>query len=287
MTWITASLLMFISSIIYYLIIKKAVKIGISQEAYMIANFFIAGLFFLIFNVIKNYSMQISFQNISLIFLFALVFSFIGSAISYEAIKYAPNAGYSLVIQKSYAIYTSFAAIFLFKSSLSINKLFAILVIIISTAALTITKGKKINKQNYLWVILSLISFFCYGSLSLSNKFMVNRGIPVTVVLFYTMVFVTSFSLISFITQKKSFQSELKLDRLFYLFMIGFSVSFFYYFKLISEVAAPNIGYVNAINTASNAFYTVLVALIFKDHLSWKKFLAVAGVAGGLILLLI
>jgi len=71
------------------------------------------------------------------------------------------------------------------------------------------------------------------------------------------------------------------------LLSIGFSVTFFYYFKIVSEVAAPNIGYVNAINTASNAFYTVLVALIFKDHLSVKKFLAVLGVTAGLILLVL
>lgn len=68
---------------------------------------------------------------------------------------------------------------------------------------------------------------------------------------------------------------------------MGTSVSFFYYFLQIPEVIGPNLGYVSAINTASNAFYTILVALIFKDHLSLKKFLAVLGVTAGLILLVI
>jgi len=66
---------------------------------------------------------------------------------------------------------------------------------------------------------------------------------------------------------------------------MGISVTFFYYFKQVSEVTSPNIGYVGAINAASNAFYTILVASIFKDALSWRKLLAVLGVTLGLLIL--
>ena len=253
----------------------------------MVVNFSIPAFLFLFFNIKKGLDIFIHPLSIFYIFIASFIFSYIGSVISYIAINKAPNAGYSLVIQKSYAIFTSIAAIYLFQSSLPLIKFMAILLIVVSTGAISITRGKKLNFKNYLWVIYSVISFFCFGGISLFNKYMVTKGIPPTVVLFWTMVFVSSISIINLIKNGINIAFHPTLGNWLTLFGIGFSVTFFYYFKIISEVTAPNIGFVNAINTASNAFYTVLVAFIFKDHLSWKKFMAVLGVTFGLILLVV
>ncbi|KKP67606.1 MAG: hypothetical protein UR68_C0008G0008 [Candidatus Roizmanbacteria bacterium GW2011_GWA2_35_19] len=278
---------MFFSSIVYYLIIKKAQINKIDNRLYMVVNFSIPAFLFLFFNIKKGLDIFIHPLSIFYIFIASFIFSYIGSVISYIAINKAPNAGYSLVIQKSYAIFTSIAAIYLFQSSLPLIKFMAILLIVVSTGAISITRGKKLNFKNYLWVIYSVISFFCFGGISLFNKYMVTKGIPPTVVLFWTMVFVSSISIINLIKNGINIAFHPTLGNWLTLFGIGFSVTFFYYFKIISEVTAPNIGFVNAINTASNAFYTVLVAFIFKDHLSWKKFMAVLGVTFGLILLVV
>lgn len=287
MNWIITSFLMFASSIVYYLIIKKAQINKIDNKLYMVVNFSIPAFLFLFFNIRNGLNIFISPWSIIFIFLASFIFSFIGSAISYNAISIAPNAGYSLVIQKSYAIFTSFAAIYLFRSSLAPVKFFAILLIVFSTGIISVSKGKKLSLENYCWVVYSFISFFCFGGISLFNKYMVTQGLPPTVVLFWTMVFVSLISFIDLKINKTKVPFKANLENWITLFSIGFSVTFFYYFKIISEVASPNIGYVNAINTASNAFYTILVALIFKDHLSWKKFIAVVGVTAGLILLVL
>lgn len=285
MNWIITSFLMFGSSIIYYLIVKKAQLSKIENKFYMVANFSIPAVLFFALNLNQQFSMVIPFKFIIAILLQSFFLSYIGAAIGYVAINKAPNAGYSLVIQKSYAIYTSFAAIYLFNSSLTLKKLFAILIVLVSSAIISITRGKHIRSHHYMWVFLSLISFFCYGTAALVNKYIISQGVPSPVLLFWVMIFVTLISSVDLFIHRTKAQFHATPHNVLLLFLIGFSVFFFYYFKQISEVAAPNIGYVNAINTASNAAYTILVALIFKDHLSWKKMIAVLGVTLGLILL--
>jgi len=277
---------MFISSIVYYLVIKKAQLEKIESKLYMVFNFSIPGFAFLFFNLLNRYQILIEPKILFLIFLSSLFLSYIGSVISYIAINQAPNAGYSLVIQKSNAVYTSIAAIFIFVSELKAEKYLAILIIILSTAIISITKKRKISIKNYSWVILSFISFFCFGTLRLTNKLFVSYGIPATVMLFWTMLFVTLISLVDLFFSRKKIKTKLSTNKVLILVGLGVSVTFFYYFLQISEISAPNLGYVGAINTASNAFYTVLVALIFKDQFLWKKFLAVLGVSLGVIFLI-
>lgn len=287
MNWVITSFIMFLSSIIYYLIIKKAQINKIESKLYMLANFSIPTIFYLIMNIVQKKNIFVDWGMLLLIFLNALIFSYIGSIISYSALEKAPNAGYSLTIQKSYAVYTSIVAIFLFHSSLSLLKFLAILLIIVATTFILIDKKQKNEKNNYEWIILSFGAFFFFGTLRLINKLIVNAGIPSITLLFWTMFFVALISLINLIISKNKVTTNFTKQNILVMFGIGISVTFFYYFLQISEISAPNIGYVSAINTASNAFYTVLVALIFKDKLSRKKFLAVLGVTGGLILLLI
>ena len=287
MNWIVTSFLMFVSSIIYYLIIKKAQLNKIENKLYMVFNFAVPTLLFLFINISKHINIFIDLKLIGIILLISFFLNYIGSSVSYLAISKAPNAGYSVIIQKSYAVYTSIAAIYLFHSFLSLRKFFAILFIIFSTAIVSITRGKKLNFKNYQWVVLSFVSFFCFGTLRLANKLIISAGVPVITLLFWAAFFTTIISLIDLILNKKQVKTKITINNFLFLLGIGVSVTFFYYFLQTAEVIAPNIGYVGAINTASNAFYTILVALIFKDHLSVKKFLAVLGVTAGLILLVI
>jgi uncharacterized membrane protein len=50
---------------------------------------------------------------------------------------------------------------------------------------------------------------------------------------------------------------------------------------------APNVGYVNAINAGSISLVTVMAVVLFKDELSTRKAIGVAGVTAGLLLLLL
>ena len=278
---------MFISSIIYYLIIKKAQIEKIESKLYMVANFSIPTILYFIINQTKHTNIFIDFKLIFAIFLISLFLNYIGSVVSYYGMIEAPNAGYSVVIQKSYAIYTSLAAIYLFSSPLPVKNFLAILVIIFFTALLSISPDTKISFKNYRWVAYSFIAFFCFGTLRLGNKMVINAGAPTLALLFWATFFTTIIAAIDLFINRKSIKTKLTPKNILILMGIGVSVSFFYYFLQVADVIAPNIGYSSAINAASNAFYTVVVALIFKDHLSWKKFLAVLGVTAGLILLVL
>lgn len=287
MNWIITSSFMFISSIIYYSFVRKAQQNKIDNRSYVFVNAFIPLLFLFAFSIFQKNTILINPLFIGIIFFQAFFLSYIGSIAGYIAIGKAPNAGYSLVIQKSYSIYTSIAAVFLFDSVLSFRKFIAILIILICTAILSISRGKKINTANYSWVIYSFLAFFCFGTSSLINKYVFSQGVPSSVILFWIMLFVSLFAFIDLLKNKKEIPVTILKNNWLLLFIMGFSVTFFYYFKQISEVTAPNIGYVGAINVASNAFFTILVALVFKDVLSWRKLLAVLGVTVGLILLVI
>ena len=278
---------MFFSSIIYYLIIKKAQVEKIESKLYMVANFSVPTLLYFFISKFNHVSLLINIKYLFAIFLIVLFLNYLGSTISYLGMIEAPNAGYSVVIQKSYAIYTSIAAIFLFHSPLPLNKFIAIIVIIFFTGLLTITRGVKINFQNYRWVVYSFTAFFCFGTLRLANKLVVSAGVPTLTLLFWSMLFTTVISIFDLLMNKKTIKSTINLKNILILFGIGLSVSGFYYFLQVADVISPNIGYSAAINAASNAFYTLIVAFIFKDHLSWKKFFAILGVTVGIIFLIL
>jgi uncharacterized membrane protein len=48
---------------------------------------------------------------------------------------------------------------------------------------------------------------------------------------------------------------------------------------------APNVGFVNAANAASISLLTLAAAFFFKDELTLKKLIGIAGVTAGLLLL--
>ena len=286
MNWIILSLIMFFSSIVYYLLIKVAQNKALDKNFYMLATYILpTGLFYLI-SVFNKYEILISISLILQIFVTSALVNYIGSVISYKGMQKAPNNGYSLVIQKSYAVVTSIAAIYVFNSPLSIKKFIAILFIIFCSFIISVQKGKKINIANYSWVIYSVVAMLCFSITTLFGKYFIGLGIKPTVYLFYVCFFTLILTLIEIIKNGSSFKFKLTLNNLLIFILIGVFFTSFSYFRRVAEVIAPNIGYVSAINGSSNAFYTVLLALIFKDHLSWKKFLAVLGVTIGVIILI-
>ena len=288
MNWITTSILMFISSIIYYLITKKSIINGIDRRIYLLVNFSIPLIFYLVMNVIQKNNIFINPIILLLIFLNALIFNYIGSNLGYLGIEKAPNAGYSVTIQKSYAVYTSIASIFLFGQKLAAFKFFAILIIIIATAFVLVDKKIKTIKADRSWIFYSIATLFFFGTLRLNNRLIIDHThvLPITM-LFWSMTFTTFFCAIDFIKNRQKIKFRFEKSNILVLFGVGLAVTSFYYFLQISELIGPNLGYISAINTASNAFYTLFVALIFKDQLTWKKFLAILGVTVGLILLVV
>lgn len=285
MNWILASMLMFTSSVVYYLTIRLGQKKGVTVKEYMAINYPLPALVFFLMIIGKGGSFAVPVPVIPLILFHGIILEYIGGTLSYKAIHAAPNAGYSLVIQKSYAIFTSVAAIFLFNATLPLWKFGTIVMIIVFAGILSIDP-KGTRKTTSHWFILSLIPFLFFGSNSLVSKYAVSvAGAGLVVYLFWLFLLMSIITTLDILRGKQTF--ALNTSHWKTLALIGISGTSFYYFKNVAQIAAPNVGYVGAINTASNAFVALLVALLYKEHMSWIKFIAVVGIVAGMIFIIL
>lgn len=276
---------MFVCSIIFYLSVKKLQILGVDKRIYTVANFAFPTVVFFVLAIVNKLPLYYPLVLLVSFIIFRAILNYIGTIAGYKSMEGAPNAGYSLIIQKSYAVYTLFAAVILYGSEVSWYK-FALSGFILGCAALVAyQRGKKVNKINYQWVIYAVIAMFCFGTASLSSKYFAQQGISTIPQLFWVCIATLALTGLDIVRVKTKKQ---KFDRKIWalLVLLGLSVSGFYFFKLSAELAAPNLGYVGTINAASNAVYTVLVAYLFGDHLSWKKLAAVGGMTVGIALLL-
>lgn len=283
--WQLYALIMYLSSVIMYLLIRGVKKTVHPQ----VVNFFmfVPGTVFLFLVAIsRGDKISIDPKGFLLLTLATFFFSYLGNTASLQAIKNAPNAGYSLVLQKSYAIYTSIAAIFLFSSNLAIDKF---IVIIISSIFLVIvamsdkTKANKSSEKKVNWIFESLTAFFLFGNLSLFSKYMLGEGYEPLQLTFY--VFLLNF-IIQGVKNRKILKTELKgIPRNIFasLIIIGILSALFNLFMRLGIEIAPNLGYVNTINASSIAMIAVLSKVFFKDELSLKKFIGIVGATLGVV----
>lgn len=286
MTWITASLLMFFSQVIFYLLVRKAQTFDIPTE---FINFFSSLVALLVYFLIafndKSFFTITSF-SLLIIFLLSIFGSYLPNVASINSIKFAPNPGYSLVISKSYVVFTALVAVLFFHSSLTIKSGIAIILIIGFSILVTVGKSKPHKHSNSLWLPFALVAFFGYGILSLGSKYLLTIGVTVNQRLIFLAIFITIYAF-GEITFRKTKIINISFNKIFILLMIGIFFASANYFNISAIDKAPNIGYVNAINASSVSLITLLSALFYKDDLSIKKFIGVIGVIGGLILLLI
>lgn len=285
MSWVTSSIFMFVSSIVFYLSVKKLQTLGVDKRIYTLANFLFPTVIFFGIAVTNQMPLIYSFFLLVSLIILRAVLNYVGTIAGYKSMEEAPNAGYSLMIQKGYAVYTLFAAVVLYGSEVSVSK-FLISGFVLGCAALIAwERGKKLSRVNYRWVLYAIVAMFCFGTIALSGKFFVQQGIAAVPQLFWVCLatlFLTGADMARVRTRRQRMDARMWL----LVGLLGVSVSGFYYFKLAAEIAAPNLGYVGTINAASNAVYTVLVAWLFGDHLSWKKLAAVGGMTAGIGLLL-
>ncbi len=275
---------MFASSISFYLAVKKLQVLNIDKRVITLANYIFPTIIFFTISISQGQSLILPIHIIIMILVLRVLFNYLGTIAGYKSMEEAPNAGYSLVIQKSYAIYTLFAAAIIYGSEISLRRFLISGFILFCASIVAITKTSSTTKTSR-WVLYAIVSMFSFGSISLSSKYFAGIGIQSAPLLFW----VCLLTLVMTIGDSKRVKLNIgKISREvgFYMVILGLSVSGLYFFKLAAEIAAPNLGYVAAINAASTAVYTVLVAKIFGDSLSPKKLLAVIGMTVGLILLL-
>lgn len=284
MNWVVSSLLMFASSVALYLMVRRAALAKVPSQYNNLAMFLIPLFVFIGMGVITKQNFLLSPVQTLLIIGIAVVFSYIGNVFSLVSIERAPNPGYSLVISKSYVVFTAVVAIVLFNAELTVRKALAIVLIVAFSALIMLSQKAKKKSINSSWLPLSLGAFFCWGLLSLSSKFMFNQGVNIFVYLAYMFAVVNVCILLEMRRKKISFRPI--RNNALTLCLIGIFASGFNLFQFVAIQSAPNIGYVNAMNASSISAVTVLAVVLFKDELSKRKLIGVLGVTAGLLLLL-
>lgn len=284
MNWIIASILMFLSSVAMYLFVRKSNLLKIPQQLNNLAMFLVPVVVYLVLSANTNTRFTLKPLEYFLILIQAIFFSYLGNVFSLKGIEYSPNPGYSLIISKSYVVFTAVASVFIFNAPLTVKSVIAIIVIIVFSALIMVGKSKMKTKSNTLWLPYTIGAFFCWGLLALSSKYLLNLGVPIFTRLIYTMIIVTVI-ILGEIKLKKIKIFDISKVQLIVLLMIGFFSTSFNYYMQVGFNVAPNIGYVNAVNAASISLLTLLSAVLFKDDLSVRKVIGIIGVTVGLFIL--
>ncbi|NCN45268.1 MAG: hypothetical protein COU63_04785 [Candidatus Pacebacteria bacterium CG10_big_fil_rev_8_21_14_0_10_36_11] len=290
MSWILASLLMFSFSVASYLLVRLA---GTQKTATPLKNlsmFIIPAVIFLIIGIFQHTNFAVTPFQLLIIFIMSIFFSYLGNVFSLKSIELAPNPGFSLVISKSYVVFTSIASVFLFQDVLTVKAMLAIGLIIAGSGLIMIEKkatNKKIetNKTQTKWLFLAIGAFFCWGMLALTSKYLLDLGVNILSRLVFSMIIVSI--IISTEIIKEKIPLKISKQQILTLLGIGISGAGFNYFMQLAYQTTPNVGYINAINAASIAAVAILSGLIFKDELNFKKLLGVGIIVAGLALLVL
>ncbi|KKQ43389.1 MAG: hypothetical protein US60_C0003G0033 [Microgenomates group bacterium GW2011_GWC1_37_8] len=284
MNWILASILMFFSSVVLYLFVRKSNQLKTPQQLNNLAMFLIPVVVYLFISINTKTRFELKPFEYLLIIIQGIFFSYLGNVFSLKGIEYAPNPGYSLIISKSYVVFTAIASIFLFASPLTTKSVIAIISIVTFSALIMIDKNKDKSGSNKLWLPYTIGAFLCWGMLALSSKYLLNLGVPILTRLIYSMIIVT-FLIIGEIKTRKVKINNVSKKQVFTLLMIGVFASSFNYYMQVGFNLAPNVGYVNAANASSISLLTLLSAYFFKDDLNLRKLIGIFGVTIGLIIL--
>lgn len=285
MNWITASLIMFFSSVVLYLAIRKSALLKVSTQLNNLAMFLFPLPFYIFLGLVTKQNWSITALQGIIILVAAFFFSYLGNLFSLVSIERSPNPGYSLVISKSYVVFTTIIAVFFFQSPLSLQKALAIILIVLFSSLIS-TSQKTVKKDtNRSWFLLAIGSFFCWGLLSITSKYLFSQGMNTYVFLSYLGCVVSVLIILEALIKKTPF-GQIKTNPGI-LLLIGIFSTLFNLFLFQAISVAPNIGYVNAINAASISLVTVFAIVLFKDEFSVRKLVGVLGVTVGLIILLV
>lgn len=286
MGWIAYSLMMFFSSVALYLTVRKSSLLKTPTYLTNLAMFAIPLMAYIAIGIVNSSDLGITLWQGLVLLVAAVVFAYGGNKASLHAIDVAPNPGYSLVLSKSYVLFTTLVAVTLLGADITLRKVLAILIIVGFSALIMINpKGaKKVKSEK--WILLSFGAFFAWGMLSLSSKYLFNSGVDTIAFLIYLYALVTF--CIAFMDKVKiSKIKEVSSTAKLLLIGTGIFSTLFNLGQFEAIKLAPNVGYVNAINAASISMVTVFAVILFKDELTLKKAVGVLGVTAGLILLLI
>jgi drug/metabolite transporter (DMT)-like permease len=227
---------------------------------------------------------------------FAGISSSIGHWADFEAIKRAPNPGFSTSIRNSSILPVTILSVFLFHSPFHSEKLLGVFLILAGVFALIIQKqapagGKGIrsnNNGNY-WILLAFVALTGYTLTVFGMKKAVLLGFsPPEICL---LIYIVNFIFFLFIC-RRDFKSYFQDKARFKFFLpLAFACAFFAFGVNLLNVKgielAPNPGYHEAIRSTNVLFITFLSIPLFSASIDKQKIIGVICTVVGTFILVI
>ncbi len=141
---------MFVGSVALYLTVRKSSLVKVPMHLTNLAMFAIPLVAYLLIGASGSHTYSLSAYNWVILIVAATIFAYAGNVISLKAIEIAPNPGYSLMLSKSYVLFTTTVAITLLGAELNPRKLIAILFVIGFSALIMINPkaAKHVSSTN-------------------------------------------------------------------------------------------------------------------------------------------
>jgi len=226
---------------------------------------------------------------------FAGLFSSIGHWADFEAIKRAPNPGFSTSIRNSSILPVTILSVFFFNSQFHFTKLLGVFLILAGIFALVIQRktssgGKAINiAHKNSWIPLAFVALAGYTLTVLATKKATLLGFsPPEICLCIYIVNLIFFGFVCRRDFKGYFQDKTRLK--FFLPLVLACAFFAFALNLLSVKGielAPNPGYHEAIRATNVVLLTFLAIPLFSASMDRQKILGViSSVAGTFILVL-
>jgi len=277
---------MFFSSVAMYLTVRKSSLIKTPTYLTNLAMFAIPLVAYLAIGLGGKHAFSISLWQAIVVLVVAVFFSYGGNTVSLKAIDIAPNPGYSLVLSKSYVLFTTLFAVAFLHGELTLRKAVAILIIVGFSALIMVNRKAAKRTSHNKWIVLSFAAFFAWGFLSLSSKYLFSHGVDTISFLIYIYAVVSLCIVLANKVWLRSF-GKITPQKWALLAATGVFSTLFNLGNFEAIRLAPNVGYVNAINAASISLVTILAVVLFKDELTRQKAVGIIGVTAGLCLLLL
>lgn len=283
MTWVVYAIFVFICSTALYLTLRKLSFFKLDDEIKNLFLFLPAAISLFIYASFNKQSLFINNREI-LSLIIASIFIWLGNVSILRSLKISPNPGYPVLIGKSYVLITALLSPILFGSILIVKSVGLILLILFFISLIIIDKTKKQNIKRPNWIFPALLGFLFWEIMSLSLISLKRPGLSSGVIIMYLSLFSSVIISLEMIIKKISLFSAKK--HTVWLLVLGMIGLFFNLFMITGYKLAPNPGYMDAVNASSVAAITLFSALIFKDEITLKKGIGIAGVIICLILLL-
>lgn len=228
--------------------------------------------------------------------IFAGIFSSIGHWADFEAIKRAPNPGFSTSIRNSSILPVTLFSVFLFRSQFHVIKLVGVFLILAGIIALLIPRKaspeeKRIrpSAQKNHWVSLAFIALVGYTLTVMGMKKATLLGFsPPEICL---CIYLVNFLFFTFICRKDLRNYSQDRAKLRFFLPVVFSCAFFAFAVNLLNVKrielAPNPGYHEAIRNTNVLFLTFLAIPLFSASMDKQKILGVICTVAGIFILVI